>query len=193
MMVICLPLIERLAAHAGPGVRIAFRTPEVERVATQMERGEVDLLIATERLISDNMKVRPLLEGRFVMAQRKGHPRGTGPLDLDAYCAQQHVLVTEIGGSLAGYVDENLKTIGRQRKVVLSVEKFMLVPEILRNSDYVCTLPATLMTRFENALDMFELPYDDKGFSLRMAWHPRNHADPAVSWLRELVLRLVPA
>ena len=39
---------------------------------------------------------------------------------------------------------------------------------------------------------MFELPYDDKGFRLGLAWHPRNHADPAVSWLRELVIRLVP-
>ena len=40
------------------------------------------------------------------------------------------------------------------------------------------------MTRFAGALDMFELPYDDKGFRLGMVWHPRNHADPAVSWLR---------
>jgi DNA-binding transcriptional LysR family regulator len=48
------------------------------------------------------------------------------------------------------------------------------------------------MTRFAGALDMFELPYDDKGFRLGMAWHPRNHADPAVSWLRDLVVRLVP-
>ena len=43
-----------------------------------------------------------------------------------------------------------------------------------------------------HVLDMFELPYDDKGFRLGMAWHPRNHADPAVSWLRDLVVRLVP-
>ena len=191
MTVIGLPLIETLAAHAGPGVRIAFRTPEVALVASQMERGEVDLLIATERLVPGNMKTRPLIDGRFVMAQRKGHPRGTGPLDLDAYCTLQHVLVAEIGGRLSGYVDEALDKLGRRRNVVLSVEKFMLVPEILRNSDYVCTLPATLMTRFAGALDMFELPYDDKGFRLGMAWHPRNHADPAVSWLQELVLGLV--
>jgi DNA-binding transcriptional LysR family regulator len=187
MTVIGLPLIETLAAHAGPGVRIAFRTPEVALIASQMERGEVDLLIATERLVPDNMKTRPLIDGRFVMAQRKGHPRGTGPLDLDAYCTLQHVLVAEIGGRLSGYVDEALDKLGRRRNVVLSVEKFMLVPEILRNSDYVCTLPATLMTRFAGALDMFE-----KGFRLGMAWHPRNHADPAVSWLRDLVVRLVP-
>lgn len=41
MTVIGLPLIEKLSAHAGPGVRIAFRTPEVALIAGQMERGEV--------------------------------------------------------------------------------------------------------------------------------------------------------
>ena len=84
------------------------------------------------------------------------------------------------------------KHAARERGVVVSVEKFMLVPEILRYSDYVCTLPSMLMSRFTNVLDMFELPFDDGGFGLRMAWHPRNHVDPAVSWLREQVVGLVP-
>lgn len=191
MVVIGLPLIEELAARAGPGVRVAFRNPDVASIASQLEDGEVDLLIASERLLPPSMKARPLVHGRFVMAQRKGHPRGTGQLDLDAYCALEHVLVTEFAGRFSGYIDEALAERGRQRKVQVSVEKFMLVPEILRNSDYVCTLPSMLMSRFANLLDMFELPFNESGFGLRMAWHPRNHADPAVSWLRDTVLGLV--
>ncbi len=192
MVVLGLPLIEKLAAHAGPGIRIAFRVPDVELIGAQMEQGEVDLLLASERLVPPTMKTRPLIHGRFVMAQRKGHPRGSGPLDLDAYCALQHVLVTEIGGRLRGYIDETLESQGRRRSVVLSVEKFMLVPEILRNSDYVCTLPSMLMNRFADVLDMFELPFRDAGFGLRLAWHPRNHVDPAVTWMRDLLAWVVP-
>lgn len=192
MVVIGLPLIEALAAHAWPGVRLAFRVPEIEVIASQMERGEVDLLLASERIVPATMKARPLIHGRFVMAQRKGHPRGNVPLDLDAYCGLQHVLVTEVGGSMRGYVDDNLASQGRQRNVVLSVEKFMLVPEILRNSNLVCTLPSMLMSRFTNVLDMFELPFSDRGFGLRLAWHPRNHGDPAVAWLRALLEQVVP-
>ncbi len=192
MVVLGLPLIERISALAGPGLKLTFRNPDVGLIAPQMERGEVDLLLASERMVPTAMKTRPLLYGRFVMAQRKGHPRGSGPLDLDAYCTQQHVLVTEIGGSMSGYVDETLAALGRTRSVVLSVEKFMLVPEILRNSDYVCTLPSMLMSRFTNVLDMFELPFSDRGFGLRLAWHPRNHVDPAVSWLRELLWKVCP-
>lgn len=192
MVVIGLPLIEELAAHDWPGLRFAFRVPDIDVIASQMERGEVDVLLASERIVPAVMKTRPLIHGRFVMAQRKGHPRGNVPLDLDAYCALQHVLVTEIGGSLSGFVDETLESQGRRRNVVLSVEKFMLVPEILRNSDYVCTLPSMLISRFTNVLDMFELPFRDRGFGLRLAWHPRNHLDPAVSWMRDLLGKVAP-
>ncbi|MBB2928944.1 hypothetical protein [Paraburkholderia silvatlantica] len=29
-----------------------------------------------------------------------------------------------------------------------------------------------------------------RGFSMHVAWHPRNHADPALVWLREAVAAL---
>lgn len=191
MVVLGLPLIEKLSSCTGPGVRVAFRNPDAGLIAAQMEGGDVDLLIASERLLPASMKVRPLLHGAFVMAQRKDHPRGTASLDMDTYCALRHVLVTEFGGHFSGYIDETLAERGRRRSVVVSVEKFMLVPEILRNSDYVCTLPSMLRSRFSGVLDMFDLPFDDRGFGLRLAWHPRNHADPAVTWLRDTITGLL--
>lgn len=191
MVVLGLPLIEQMANCAGPGVRVAFRNPDAGLIAAQMEGGEVDLLIASERILPASMKARPLLQGSFVMAQRKGHPRGTTPLDLDAYCTLRHVLVTEFGGNFHGYIDETLAERGRHRNVAVSVEKFMLVPEILRNSNYVCTLPSMLRSRFSNVLDMFDIPFDDRGFGLQLAWHPRNHAAPAVAWLRNMIMGLL--
>jgi DNA-binding transcriptional LysR family regulator len=38
-------------------------------------------------------------------------------------------------------------------------------------------------------LDSFTLPFECRGFSLHAAWHPRFHADPALAWLREQVVR----
>lgn len=184
---ISLPLIQRLITQVGPEVRIAFRSPDPRRIAEQMEEGHIDLLVDAERQMPDNMKTHLLLQERFVMAQRKGHPRGTGALDLDSYCLLRHILVSSEVGSLRGYTDETLQGLGRQRSIVYSVPQFMLVPEILCHSDYVCTLPAMLLSRFSDVLDTFELPFPTPAFTLRLAWHPRNHADPAISWLRELI------
>jgi DNA-binding transcriptional LysR family regulator len=45
-------------------------------------------------------------------------------------------------------------------------------------------LPANEAERF----DYFELPFGAENFTLLMAWHPRNHGDPATRWLRDMVI-----
>jgi hypothetical protein len=66
----------------------------------------------------------------------------------------------------------------------VSVQVFTVVPDLLCHSDYVCTMPARLVARFADRLDAFALPFDVAGFSLSADWHPRNHADPEIEWLR---------
>lgn len=182
-----LPLVEGVSHSAGAGVRIAFHAPETQQIAQQMEAGSIDLLIGSERMLPPTMKARELFRERFVMAQRKGHPRGTGTLDLDGYCRLPHVLVSTSGGSFHGFMDEHLDKLGRKRAVVLSVQHFTLVPELLRTTDFVCTVPSRLAARFAHWLDIFELPFEAQGFTLNLAWHPRHHADPALQWLRTLI------
>lgn len=182
-----MPLMAHLAAHAGSGIRLGFRMPNAPDVAERMESGAIDLMIGSERAVAPNMKVRKLLQERFVMAQRKGHPRGVGRLDLDTYCSLRHVLVSPSGGNFHGYMDEQLERIGRRRTVALSVQQFTLVPEILAATDYVCTLPSRLAMRHADRLDRFDLPFKAEGMTLYLAWHPRNHRDPANIWLREAV------
>ena len=122
------------------------------------------------------------------MAQRKGHPRGKKPVDLDAYCGLSHVLVSNSGtGSFHGDIDEQLDKLGRRRNVVLSVHQFVLVPLILRMTDYVALLPSRLLERFSGELDTFELPFVARSFTVSMAWHQRNHADHGHIWLRNQI------
>jgi DNA-binding transcriptional LysR family regulator len=188
--VLGLPLMERLPELAGPGVRIAFVVADQPSTAERLERGEIDLLLGSERMIPASMKARKLFDERFVYVQRKEHPRGTVPLDLDTYCTLNHVLVSTTGGSFYGYMDEHLDALGRARRVALSVQHFTLVPELLVNSDYVSTLPSRFAERHGNRLDLFELPFEARGFTLFAAWHPRNHVDPALVWLRETLVAL---
>jgi DNA-binding transcriptional LysR family regulator len=135
-------------------------------------------------------KARKLYDERFVFVQRKGHPRGAAPVDLDSYCALRHVLVSTSGGSFHGFMDEHLEALGRARRVALSVQHFTLVPELLARTDYVSTLPSRLVARHRNVLDVFELPFAARGFSLFAAWHPRNQADPGSVWLREKLAQI---
>ncbi|QIE26064.1 PCP degradation transcriptional activation protein (plasmid) [Caballeronia sp. SBC1] len=183
-------LMEQLPTLAGPGVRIAFIVADQPSMATRLERGEIDLLLGSERMVPASMKARKLFDEHFVVVQRKGHPRGTAPLDLDTYCALDHVLVSTSGGSFHGFMDEHLDALGRERRVVLSVQHFTLVPELLARTDYVSTLPARFAERYRERLDIFELPFEARGFTLFAAWPPRNQADPAHVWLRDTLAEI---
>ena len=186
--IIGLPLVALLAKNAGDNVHVAFSMADPDQIAVHMEEGEVDLMIDAARNVPDSFKMRVLLQQPFVMAQRKGHPRGTAPLDLDTYCSLRHVVVSPKRGNVRGYMDDYLERMGRRRNTALSVPQFIMVPEILRTSDYVSTLPKVLLSHFSEVVDVFELPFATDPFALAMAWHPRNHEDPAVKWLRERVI-----
>ena len=187
MAVLGLRLMERLSKVAGRGVQIAFALIDQATVASRLERGEIDLLLGSERMMPPTIKARKLYDEHFVFVQRKGHPRGAGPLDLDVYCALDHVLVSTSGGSFYGFMDEHLDVLGRERRVVLSVQHSTLVPELITQTDYVATLPARLAARYADRLDLFDLPFEARGFSLFAGWHPRSQTDPAIVWLRQML------
>lgn len=184
IVVVGLPLLEKLRKIAGPRIRVSFRMPDPSGIAEPMTRGEIDLLIGIERMVPLMMKAKKLLTERFVLAQRKGHPRGTGPVDVDTYCSLQHVLVSTSSDSFHGFIDDYLAGLGRSRNVIVALQQYITAPALLSTTDYVCTLPRELVARFPDQLDAFELPFVEEGFTLYMAWHPRVHRDPASEWLR---------
>lgn len=189
VVVLGLPLIERLRQAAGREIRLSFSSTGAD-VASELERGEIDLLIGSERMVPPAMKARKLLEESYVMIQRKGHPRGSAPADIEAYCAMEHVLVSTSGGSFHGFIDEQIEKLGYRRSVALSVHQFVIAPLVVASTDFVSTLPRRLAARFADRVDLFELPFSARGFSLFAAWHPRAHADPALIWLRNQLVEV---
>jgi DNA-binding transcriptional LysR family regulator len=171
------------------GIKIAFCLPDPETIVARMERDEVDLLLATVRIIPSALKIRLLSTERYHMAQRKGHPRGQHPPSLDEYCQMKHVLVSTTGG-FQSFIDTQLAESGRKRRVTVSVPHYDLVPSIIATTDYVCTLPVRFLKRFEDQIDIFPLPLALPEFSIAQAWHPRSEADGGNRWLRDQISRL---
>ena len=184
-----LELIRNNEQAGFNGIKIAFRSPEPEIVVSQMERGDIDCLLATERIIPSALKTKPLSRERYCMAQCKGHSRGMLLPSIDDYCAAKHILVSSTGG-FRSFIDEQLEVSGRRRNVAIAVPHYNLVPSIVAMTDYVCTLPSRFLRQFEDRLDIFPLPFPLPEFTLSLAWHPRNDLDSGHRWLREQFSRL---
>jgi DNA-binding transcriptional LysR family regulator len=171
----------------APEVKIAIMLPGGYKLDSALESGELDLLIASQASAHADWIGRVIVKDRLVMAQRKDHPRGTAALDLDAYCALSHLIVSTDGGGFTGMVDELLTARGRERRVLASVQSYALAPLIVAGSDLVCTLPKTLLSRFVPAVELFEPPFELGEYDLSAFWHARRQEDPAHAWLRNRI------
>ena len=180
-----IPLVRSAAPHA----RLAFTMPNKARIAEDLEQGEIDVFVGIADDGAPGLMGRKLFREEFVTAQRMGHPRGKGPLTLDEFCALDHLLISTSGGNFAGMIDVALAERDRTRHVSVSVQSYALAPLILGNTDLVCTLPRRFLQRFEQVLDLVDVPLELAPFEMNLFWHPRMNADAAHSWLREQVFQ----
>ena len=180
-------LIPLIKAHA-PEVKIAFTLPDKSRIARLLEQGEIDLFVGAAEDGSNELISSTLFEEKFMTAQRRGHPRGTGELGLDEFCRLDHLLISTTGGHFTGMIDNALAEIGRERQVSVSVQSYAMAPLVLASTDCICTLPLRFLQRFTQSLDLFEPPVALSPFSMNVFWHPKMRADPAHMWLRKMVM-----
>ena len=186
---ILAPDLIPLLKSAAPQVKVAFTMPDKVRIADALEQGEIDVFIGISEDGVPGLMARKLFQEKFVTAQRRGHPRGTQALTLDEFCALDHLLISTSGGNFAGMVDVALADRDRTRHVSVSVQSYALAPLILGNTDLVCTLPRRFLQRFEQVLDLVDVPLELAPFEMNLFWHPRMNADAAHSWLRKQVFQ----
>lgn len=176
-------LVPRLQL-AAPQVRLALAFPDKDRMPALLEAGEVDLFVGVRGHGDKAWLSRTLLEDAFATAQRKGHPRGHGALDLDAYCEAVHLLVSSEGDRFSGLVDEALAGLGRRRRVGVSIESYAVAPVLVASSDLLCTLPRRFLQRYADTLDILAPPLPLPPVEITAYWHPRLQDEPGHQWLR---------
>ncbi len=185
-----LPKLVDYLEQRAPGVRLEVRPLDVQSVARQMERGEVDLCITGLQNAAPGLHVRPLYAERIVSVVRRNHPGIGARLTLDKFCSLEHIQVSVLGGGFTARIDAALAALGRTRRARLHVPHFLLVPEIVARSDMISSLPERLARGYVKKLRIFEPPLDILGFTVGEVWHERNQRDPAQQWLRDVLAEL---
>jgi len=135
-----------------------------------------------------------LYAGEYVCVMRQGHPMAEQPMTLDAYCSARHLLVS-FSGRPYGFVDEALATIGRQRRIVLTVNQFFTAGQVVVNSDLLTVLPRHFVptTGMGDKLVLRELPLNVPPVHVEALWHRRQQHDSAHQWLRGQLLQVAQA
>ena len=171
-------------------VRIAWRTLDVLALSTQLERGEVDLALASPDHAPAAMRQRQLYREGYAVIARREHPAVQGRLSLDVFCALEHVVVSPEGGGFSGPADAALEAVGRRRTVALSTSGFLIVPEVVSRSDMIALIPRRIADGWSDRVQVLDPPLTIPGFTIANVWHDRTTNHPAQRWLRERLTTL---
>ena len=180
--------LARAFAREAPGATLRLLPASGTDIVEQLDRGAIDVAVAYLQNLPGHIASTILLRDPFVVVARKGHPATAQPLSLEAYAAQQHVLVSPRGAT-SGALDRILVDFGLKRRIALLVATYLAVPAALATCDLVATVPRRTARQIAITAEIAIMPLPiDFAMTVSMAWHRRAASDPAQAWFRSMLI-----
>lgn len=164
-----------------------------------LDRYEVDIALIPKTDFPNWVNSEPMFQSGFSVIARTGHPRfakgGILPGDtvpIDLYCDLGHVLFSPEGNRRA-MGDTALASVGRERRVVMTMPVFSGVYRAVAGSDLLALLPTALAHRIAPAagLNIYQPPIRIEKAELMMVWHRRHSESAAHTWLRGQIAEIL--
>jgi len=186
------PTLLDAVARLAPGVQLRFLA-EPASDTDDLRHGRIDLAIGATVPDLPEFRSETIGHDRVVAILRRDHPYA-GRLDLAAYAAQPHILVSR-RGRLTDPVDDILATHGLHRRVLAAVGTAASAMLIISRGDAVLTAPqATWSPLIETfGLRTEPLPVPVPAPPMICSWHQRYDTDAGHTWLRGLVRHTLAA
>jgi DNA-binding transcriptional LysR family regulator len=180
------PALLTAIAGPAPGVRLRFLT-ETASDTDDLRHGRVDLEIGADLPRRPEFSSEIIGHDRLVVVLRREHPRA-GRLDLAAYAAHPHILISR-RGRLADPIDDFLATQGLRRQVVAAIGTSAGAMNVISGSQYLLTAPEAVCRPLIEAFDLTTetLPVPVGAPAIVCSWHQRYDGDPPHVWLRAQV------
>jgi DNA-binding transcriptional LysR family regulator len=182
-----LPRLLEVLSRQAPGIDVRISALDKRDAFDRVDRGETDVLIGGFRNLPKRIRRHRLYTDAYLCIVRRDHPSlgPDGRLDLDAYVAVPHVLVT-LAADDRGVVDEALGRLGRRRRVAVTVSDFHLVPRIVERTDMIGHLPQRIAAELTRGFDLVVLPPPIAlgAWNVDVFWGGVSDAEPAAKWIR---------
>ncbi|WP_233873717.1 LysR family transcriptional regulator [Paraburkholderia adhaesiva] len=187
---ILLPTLGELLQQQAPGMNIeCYFTPRNE-VAAALETGKIDFAIDVPFIDDPQLRQAPLGSDRYACMLRHGHPFKGNTLSMEDYLAFGHIQVSSRRQG-SGFVDAELKKLGKQRRMRMRVQHYMVAPLVALRTDLALTAPVQLLQRYDARI--FELPFQLQRLEWHLYWHRSSEQDQASIWLRSQIIELLSA
>jgi DNA-binding transcriptional LysR family regulator len=201
-----IPGLVQIVEKEAPAISLRVLPLTTRDPRRMLEQEEVDMAIGYFPAVIASLAARGqsgvgvafetqrLYLGQYVCVMRRGHPLANAPLTLDDYCAARHLLVS-FSGRPYGFIDQTLGALGRERRIVVTVNQFFTAGRVVANSDLLTVLPRhfVTVTGIDDQLVLRDLPFDQPMVHVDAIWHRRAQHLHSHEWLRTALLRSAAA
>jgi DNA-binding transcriptional LysR family regulator len=192
-----MPGLVEIMESDAPGVSIRCVPLTTRDPRQRLDEGQMDIAVGFFPAVLADLTAQAqaggmaafdhqrLYDGQYVCVMRKDHPLARGPLTLDRFCKARHMLVS-FSGRPYGFIDEALASLGRTRRVVLTVNQFFTAGRVVSGSDLLTVLPRHFIDVTGRAAELVQrpLPFDVPPVHVDALWHRRQGQRSDHAWLR---------
>ncbi len=187
---VMMPLLFKRIQNVAPNIKIESSHLSSKDYHSGLEKGDFDIVLSCALYFKANAYRQNLFDDREVVVVRADSPILQEKLTLEKYVSLNHAQFHWMEGD--NEIDEELKRMNLERRVLLEVQHEMVLPLVLRNNDLLVNMPLRMAKLFKELLplEILELPLKPIEYSFSQHWHERNHHDPAHSWLRQEIFQV---
>lgn len=209
-VVLMAPLASKLT-RAAPDVDLVIRPSTRLDLAEQIDLGRIDLAVGIFSQVPPRFGTAALMSQGETLLMRREHPAARTELMLEAMTHYPLITISVGGdeeGAVGGFILErglarqsemfdrnamstSVSALGIQPRVRITVPHSLAIPALLRDSDMLSIVPASLareLARGDASLVIRPLPYLSGIVTTRSVWHSRHDHDAGHVWLRNLVV-----
>jgi DNA-binding transcriptional LysR family regulator len=186
--------LPRITAHlrdAAPGVSLEILHTSPEGTLKALEADTLDLALSMALNTSRLIRSAPLFQDRMCCVMSASHPLAKSRLSLQRFLGHPHMRVA-MSPTDTRFVDSVLMEQGLQRRVVLTVPHWLLVPRTLAGTDLLAVVSRKMADLFtgDGGIVVRPLPFESAPFDWSLYWHRRHDGSAAHLWLRETITAL---
>ena len=190
-----VPKLIKVLGAASPGSVLVVRPSDFRTLLGRLDSGDADVALSARPVygIEKRHYIQPVAREGFLTLYDAAQLGTTGPLSMAHWLETPQLLLT-IDGELEGQIDEQLRRLGKARRIVAGLTQFPVAPHILKSQACLINMPAMAARQYAGMFDLeaCEPPIPFPDFEVMLAWHSRTDRDPAQTWFRNLVVGCLP-
>lgn len=170
-------------SEEAPKMRFEF-SPLGDNMVEQLQRGQSDILITLDTVVSTEHPSQVLYEDDYVVIGWSGNRALASPMTKELYEDLGHVMPRFGKMRTPSFEEWALKSQSVNRNIEIVAPSFTSVAGFVVGSQRIATMHRRLATRLARTapLKIMEVPFEIPSIRQTAQWASNNDNDPAIRW-----------